>query len=706
MVDYTNYDYDALVQRLTDLVKDQEGWGDGYNSSMGQTIIQNVSFIVDQLHYMLERRSMENFMPTARLSSSVKSLAHAHGYRPRRKVSATGLVTIQLQDEDGNEVQAEGDVIIDRYTPVFFNDIQFLTNEQVVIEAGESSATFEIIEGEFEQTTVDPDDEDTFLNESNYILLEDFESIEENSLEVESENDTYLDVTADRESLPPIEAISFADPDDPVYDLRIFNDGMGVIFGNNTFGKKPDTSVTVSWINSRGSEVDIQSTGLEFELEDDSLTDDLNTDPENTYNYVITNDEAITGGLDEESIQEVRLRSPEFIRTANRAITKEDFEFWAKRSGIGGIIDSFVYGEEELGITVFNMNNVYLTYLTTTGEELTTSDEQDFRDFMNELMPITTHLVLDAAEEIPLEVELRVQRDPKLEISNAELYAVIREELEDYFAIEEDTLKKDFFHSRLNSHLHNLTITRNGQTIRLFDYVYLNINPTKRFSIPRDETLYFTDQQYNIQVVAGSDGDEYQLILEYSNSQNETKSAIINYTQESGDSSTDIVTALANDIDALDGLTGTADGDELQIDTEDTSRDFGITNKGTTVPENIPVESRVVLPPRLFDNEDDIELFKRDSIEIMKDEYPFDVIGEDDGNGTLTFTTTGETGSIDYVTGEMILPLYSKEDYLIRYQQDNDEENVFTSPISYVGIYLPKENINDSDNSVSTIEIL
>lgn len=702
-MDYTNYDYDALVQRLTELVKEQEGWGNGYNSSMGQTIIQNVSFIVDNLHYMLERRSMENFSPTARLPSSVKSIAHAHGYRPRRRVSARGPVTLHLQDDDGNEIEAEGEIFIPKFTPVFSQGENFLVNEDVEIAPGDTEATFEIVEGLFKTRTVDPDGDNEF-NEYNHIMFDDYESIEEGSIEVSSGGEEFFDVVDERDDLPPIEALSFAEPSDRVYDLRIFNEGMAVVFGNGTFGIRPDSPVTVNWIESSGSDVNIQAIGLEFELEDNELQDNVNVTPPNTYSYTITNDESISGGLEEESVEDVKLRSPEFIRSSNRAITKEDFEFWAKRSGIGGIVDAFAYGEEEIGITVFNMNNVYLTYLTQQGEPYTQSEEEAFRRYMSNLMPITTHLVLDSAEEIPLQITLRVQRHPDLEITNSELYTITRNLLVDYFSIDSETMKKNFYHSRLNSELHNKTIVRGGRTFRLFQYVYMDVKPLKPFSVPSQQDLYYFSSSYDIEITAGTDGDVYSLVLEYTNEDNEPQQTTITYEQTSGDDADAITSELATQIDALDGINATATTNQLSLEPQYSAREIGISNHGSTVPANIPVLLVVTLPPRLFKNEDEIELFTKGSIEILNGTYPYAQIGEDDGNGTVT--VNGSTGTINYVTGEMILPVYEGGDYLVRYQQDNDEENVFTNPTTYVGYSRANEDGQDAQDELSTIEIL
>jgi len=703
MADYTKYNYDELVQRVTNKLKDEQGWGDAYTSSMGQTIIQTIAATVDQLHYMLERRSQETYLPTAQLNSSVRSIGNAHGYRPRRKVSSKGKVRIDLEDQQGDPTSTIGTIFIPRYTRVTWEGNEFLTNEEATIEPGESSVEVQIVEGSFEQYTEDPNDTTTDLYKYNFIVFSEYTSIEDTTLVVEEDGQKYFDVFEERQDKPAIESLSFADEGEKVYDLRIANDGLRVVFGSGLFGNKPTNPVTVSWVKSSGSDIEIRRTGIEFSFVTETLEDDIQKTPKNKYYYTMTNIENIDGGLDEESTDDIRVKSPEFIRTGNRAVTKDDYTFWGKRSSIGGIVDIFTYGEEELGVTAFNMNNVYMTYLIKDGSQLTTTEQNSLRTYMDDLKPITTHLIFKHAEVIPSKINMSLKRHPKLEISNSELYAYIRSQLMEFFEFREGSLAKNLYHSDVIDYFHNLTITKNNKEYDVARFVHADIQPIKEIEIPSVEP-YQTDSSYSINVSVGNDGDEYILDLTYNDSNDELQSAEVSYTQQSGDSSSNIVSELQTQIDGLNGLTATANSSTLTIDVENAGDEYTVTNRQSTQPKNIPVDAVVTLPPRLLKNDSNIDLIKPGSIRIIEASSPYTELGTDDSAGSITID--GNSGSIDYTNGEMVIPLYEAGKYVIEYEQDNDEKNIFANPKTVISYSPAKEFYTDSTEKLSTIEII
>ena len=69
-----------------------------------------------------------------------------------------------------------------------------------------------------------------------------------------------------------------------------------------------------------------------------------------TYLYTLSNETTIVGGALAETIEETKAKAPAFVRTANRACTKDDYVYWIGESGIGGLVDSAVHGEEEIGM--------------------------------------------------------------------------------------------------------------------------------------------------------------------------------------------------------------------------------------------------------------------------------------------------------------------------------------------------------------------
>src|SRR5690554_1170896 len=137
-IDYTETDYSEILDRITELYRDKEGFTDVYESSTSQTLIQLLADTTDHLMYMLERRAQESFIDTARLESSIRSRASELGYRARRKISSTGTVLLRLVDNDGNNINALGDIIIPAGTALTGSGENFVTTSDVSIPTGSS----------------------------------------------------------------------------------------------------------------------------------------------------------------------------------------------------------------------------------------------------------------------------------------------------------------------------------------------------------------------------------------------------------------------------------------------------------------------------------------------------------------------------------------------------------------------------------------
>lgn len=683
-MDYTKYSFEDLTQRATKLVEDAEGWGDAYTSSTGQTLIQLIAALTDQLHYMLERRTQENFLPTARLESSIHALAGALAYRPRRVVSSTGYLEVQPTDNAGAAVQPEGDIVIPSYSAITYGDSSFVNLETVTIPAGATDPVeFEIIEGTVDSITLDPNEVGSTLYDSNYVLIEDYKNIEEFSLRVFTETEEYLDVTKPDGDTAAIGAMSFASPTDLVYDLRITNEGLMVLFGNNKFGKKPTTPVTIQWVTSTGVDVSIVATGLAFSFETSTLEDDVVIIPPNTYRYTLVNTTPIIGGLSFETQEDVKIKTPDYVRSADRAVTAKDFEFWAKRSAIGSIVDVKAYGENELGVNPQTVNHVYLVYLTSTNTTLSTTNQQKLRDYMDNYKTLTTHLVVAQAEETPLQINLSLKRNPMLSMSNSELYDILKREFEEMFSYKEGSLGSTILHSEIVEHFHNLSVVRGGTTIRLSNYVNVDVRALKEFSAG------VVTQEATIEVVdSGSDGDDFTIVI---------NGTSFTHTKTTGQTVTDVADALVVLIDGDANYTASNVAGVITITPTDPEATLTINNEGTTVPANMPVLQTIQLPPPYLKNEEAVDFFLPEMVELLDSDY--NILFTDDGAGNFA------GGTIDYTTGEVVIPVPAAGDYYIRFLQ-NTSQNLQMNPTIVATYSPPKDDFSTVEEKLSTIEII
>jgi len=524
--DYTKYSYDELVQEVTRLVSAKDEWKDAYMSSTGQVLIQVVAAITDQMMYMLERRSQENFLPTAKLETSVNAIVNSIGYRPRRKVSASGTLSLTLVDGNGIPVQNTDTITIPKYSKLTFGDDVFVNTDDITLLSTQVYPyTFTIKEGTLVSLTYDPSDITGSLYLNDYIEIEDYLNIENTSFYIYTATQTFTDVIERVGDEAPIDSLSFAEATDEVYDLNNTNNGLRLLFGDGTSGEKPTGILTVKYIESSGNSVEVLTTDNNFVF-DDYATELIDASSD-TYKYTLTNTTTIDSGLNEETIDEVKKNAPSYVRTANRAASKNDYIFWVNRSGIGGIVDSNVYGEEEIGISVINANNVYIIYLTNDGLALSSNELSILDNYVDNYKIVTSQTIYEAATVIPLQIELKIKRSPTLTASSSEIYDVLKNDMVDYFEFAEGTLGKNTNHSEVVDHFHLLTIVKNGITRLISDYINIDIKALYAFSTPWESV-----NDIDITFTYGADGNVYTILL---------NDVPYSYTAQGGDTVTEVV---------------------------------------------------------------------------------------------------------------------------------------------------------------------
>lgn len=484
--DYSKHDYNELVQEVTRLVQNQGEWQDAYQSSTGQVLIQLIAQMVDQLNYMLERRTQENFISTAQLQTSINALANLLGYRPQRKVSSSGLVTLQLQDAGGNPIAALDTITIPKYSKITFNGNNYVNVEPVEIFAGSNNVQFTLKQGDVVTDTYDPSDTDGTLYNANYINLEDYLDIENDSFWIYTATQSFTDVAARIGDLPPIDTLGFADADDEVFDVAATNEGLKILFGDGVNGEKPTGNLTVTYLETLGPDVEVLTTGNEFVI--DSNPEKLIDGSTNEYFYSLTNDENIDGALVAETVEQVRINAPSFVRTSNRAVTKDDYVYWVEEANIGDIVDSRAYGEEEIGVSVVNANNVYVVYLTSDGTELSPTELIDLDTFLEAYKVVSTHVIYEPAQIIPMQLNVRIKRDGTLTASNAEVYSYVKNTISNFLAFNSESLDREIYQSDIINLLHDLTLVKNGVARPVAEHVNVDIYGLYPFITPWEAT--------------------------------------------------------------------------------------------------------------------------------------------------------------------------------------------------------------------------
>jgi len=679
MIDYTNYDYDSLVKRITELYKDKPGLGDGYDSSTGQMLIQLLADVNDHLFYMLDRRTQETFIETAKLDTSVITHASELGYRPRRAVSANGSLLLSLVDSDNNPVQAEGDILIPKGTKITFAEETFSTIEDSSIPAGSSTTEILIKEGTVESLQINTSDPE--FQATRDVTITDYNNIEEFSIEVEAADGIYTDINSSENLRKNITSLSLASPTDKVYDIRFSKDGMRIVFGDGKFGKIPTGMISIRFIRSSGVEVNVVKTGLSFEFDGYIVEDDLNITPKNSYSYTLLNVTPIRGGSDSESVREIARNAPDSVRTNNRAITAYDHEFWVLRSGIGAIVDTLAFGEQESDSLVFNMNNVIMTYITDDTLPLTPQQIQDISEYMENFKIVTTHIAFREAKYFYCVVNIRYKKVDEVPVSNASMYSELVSLMRDYFSIQRGVIGKPFQRSELIRDIQNMSITVDGTRYNPTDYIDLDIEVEH---VLEDSNLYY-DVYINLDSYTPSVGDVWSMDIE---------EQTFSVTVESGDTTDDLIdkmsTLLQNSNLVLSSALDYNGSYSLRIKSRYFDGVFSIDYGNDDVSQFS--KSSKIIDISIAKSENDPYTFIPGSVYILDDSDT--VVYEDDGQGNMV-GMAGQSSSfgIDYVNGRLISPTLPSGTLRLRFNQSS-VKNVYPGE---AGVVLLSDFIEESN---------
>lgn len=465
MADFINYEYQDLVDRMTDKLKNANGWGDGYDSSMGQVLIQLVADTTDQLHYMLERRTTESYMYTARTRSAVIAKASERGYHYKRSMGNRGALTINITSP------AVANIIIPQFTEFQYDGLTYVSTEQVFIPTGQSNIIVPVVQGVLVNLDITQEE---LTSSGDFIIESGFDNID----------DLAVVINADGFQLMPVwrnvkRAMSFLTATDNFYDIRYGFDGMRIIFGDGNFGRKPIGNIGISYVQVNSQDEALTTLGNEFTT--DLPLVDVNG---NTYEGAIFNSTSIRNGAAPEDIDSIRKNAATEHNATGRAVTDEDTKYWILDAGIGAIVDVNVTGENEAMTYAYNTNNIYVNYANQGNTELTPAQKTEMRDFLKTLSIANPHFVLQKANELLLSVGLSVKKDRLLDISTADYYQIIKQFLEGYFAIKRGAIGARYEHSDLIRDLYQLQITRNNIVYKLVDFLRLDIDLLLPFTVP------------------------------------------------------------------------------------------------------------------------------------------------------------------------------------------------------------------------------
>lgn len=656
MTDYTKNSYDDNVAQLTENLKSQEGWGEGYDSSMGSMLIRLHADATDNLMYMLFRRTQERYMATAKTRSAVVALACDLGYLAKRVRANYGNITLTLNGLPQGQGVSEI-VVIPENTLFNVDGVDVVTSEEVQFNIGETFVSLPVKAGVFKTQVVPYDD----FKDLGYIEIPDYSLWDNDVLQISYGGKEVKFIREDEDGRPSHMALSFVGPEDDYYDIRYVGSTMRIILGDDTFGKRPTSDITIRYL-----EVDIESSevvGQAVEATGNLVL--VGSDTGDTYEWQAVTDGRISYGSEEESIESIKNNAMAYTRSNGRAITADDTEFWVKESGIGGIVDVGVFGEQELKTFVVNANKITINYLTSDGLELTVDEQVALRKYLDAVLCTTVHPVITPVKQLKVGVNVDVVKPVGLQMANSEFYDTVKGIIEDEFKIEEGSIGKTVEHSELVAKIQNYEFTRNGVNRQLVDYLKLEmacfyeIDETPRAYVHRvsiDPNRPLGTSGF-ISLVA--DGKSYN--SQYSNSNDNIRVL------------TNIESSINGDPDQYLKAIFNFQEEYLEISSESEISDFTLVTQGVDpINQYIRIDSRIDLPK----TETTIGVTNTSGIYSDGDVTLVDVNGETVAtydkalNQFINTVGTQIGGSIDFANGYVWKPSTLSNDVVIKYHHD------------------------------------
>ncbi len=366
VLNYVEYNFEELVQQLTNRLKSGNAWKDTYRSSTGQMLIEFNAYVANLILYMLSRRSEEMYIDTARLRSSVINLVRLLNYVPKRKVSSTGSLRFTISSPSTKKI----------YVPAYTvckttGNVSYLTAVDAVLLPGQNYVDVTAIQGEKIEAQIYAD------GSLNYSYNIKDVNIENSNLFVYVAGALWASVTSFIASINSSKH----------YKLIPELDGtVTVQFGDNVFGLAPAAGslVLIQYIKSDGLAGNVYEADRVITISSDIFDEDEAL----VSTLSVTNPDVFVGGDDEESIEEIKYEAPRVFATAGRLVTREDFVSIIEN--YAGVANVNIWGENEETSPDYNMfNTVRLSILLQDWQLPSTVFKQALSEYLYTLSMMT-----------------------------------------------------------------------------------------------------------------------------------------------------------------------------------------------------------------------------------------------------------------------------------------------------------------------------
>jgi hypothetical protein len=456
----TELDFITIKNNLKNYLKSQSEFQDFDFEGSGMSVLLDI--LAYNTHYMgfyLNMVGNEMFLDTAQLRDSMLSHAKSIGYIPTSRQGSQTLLNITVTPSI-TEPNTATSLTLDKYTRFLGRDIDGENYNFVAV----NSNTVQKFGGSFSfsNVSIKQGDVTTFqylMDPANTYRRFDIPSqnVDTTSIVITvqdsvSNTDTRLYILADDiTTLNSTSQVYFVEENPDLKYTFYFGDGI--------IGKRPNDGavITCTFLDTAG-------------VSSNSISEFVIVDPIGGIyrdNVAISAVSATYGGIEKESIEQIRFRAPYYYAAQNRAVTTKDYETLITKD-FPNIESVSAWGGEDNDPVVYG--KVFFSLKTRQNIALTNVDKEFIKQSLikNRNVVTVTPEIVDPDFAF-MRVLAKVNYNPYLTSLNSnQLAEVVRQAIFDYNDRELNNFESTFRKSRLSQYIENSEKSIMGTDITLF----------------------------------------------------------------------------------------------------------------------------------------------------------------------------------------------------------------------------------------------
>lgn len=413
-IDYTDRDFDSIRARLFDLISSVfPTWTETKVANFGNVLIESFAFVIDILLKYQDNQSGESRWTTATQRKNLLALTKLIDYTPPGATASTVDVTISIPEVRAFDVDIPADTVV--RTNDVDNAVEFRTLLPVTITAGLTEVTVSA------ENSEPADDSFSVSGKAN--------------TSVELTSSPYLDdsavVTAGNGVYTEVDNFLLSDATDLHYTVTVDqNDVATLKFGNGVNGAPPTGTLSVVYRTGGGS------SGSEVEAGTITVVEGNFTDTSGaSVNLSVTNDLPSSLAVDRASREEIRQNAPLSLRSLNRTISRDDYEFNAVR--VTGIARALAL---TAGIdSSVPENNIYIYPVPESGGLPSQALKDAILTEVTVTRPNPPNVTVTVLDPVYATLNITTRVHFSAGTSPTVAAAAIRSNLEDFFAIRDES---------------------------------------------------------------------------------------------------------------------------------------------------------------------------------------------------------------------------------------------------------------------------